>query len=176
MNLPIPAGRYGIDTMHSQLSFSVSHLGISVIRGFFQQFTGALTVGDSLADTVVEVDAQMASVSSGAAKRDQHLHGLDFFDVANHPQLDFRSTSISEAGSGYQLTGDLTIKGVTHSVTLDATYNGSGVFPVDKSTHYGFSASGIISRSAFGVSYGVPMVSDDVKLVLDAQFVSPAVV
>ena len=96
--------------------------------------------------------------------------------MANHPRLDFRSTSISEAGSGYQLTGDLTIKGITQSVTLDATYNGSGVFPVDKSTHYGFSATGTISRSAFGVSYGVPMVSDDVNLVLGAQFVSPAAV
>jgi polyisoprenoid-binding protein YceI len=174
VNLPIPSGTYGIDTMHTQLGFAVTHLGISLIRGTFDRFGGWLSVGDSLADTSLTIEAEMASMNSGNGMRDEHMHGPDFFDVANHPQMLFQSTSITESGSGYALAGHLTIRGVTHEVTLDTTYNGSAVFPVDQSTHYGFSAGTTISRTAFGVSYGVPLVSDDVRLELEAQFVNPA--
>ena len=173
MVLPIAPGNYGIDPNHSQLGFSVRHLGISVIRGTFDQFSGALYVGDDLASTVVAVEAEMASINSGNRDRDGHMHGSDWFDVANHPQMSFRSTSIVEASGGYTMTGDLTIRGITHPVTFDAIYNGSNTFPVDQSTHFGFEASGSISRTSFGVSYGVPLLSDDVKLTLDAQFVLP---
>jgi polyisoprenoid-binding protein YceI len=175
MNLPIAPGSYNIDTVHSQLGFAVKHLGISTVRGMFDRYSGALFVGSTLADTVVTIEAEMASVNSGNSMRDEHLHGADFFDVANHPQMTYRSTSVAESGSGYAMTGDLSIKGVTHPVTLQATFNGSGVFPMDHSTHHGFTATATISRSAFGVSYGVPLVSDDVVLTLDVQFISPAV-
>ncbi len=174
MSLPIPSGTYGVDTMHTQLGFSVTHLGISVVRGTFDRFSGSLSVGDSLADTSLTIEAEMASINSGNAMRDEHMHGADFFDVSNHPNMVFESTSISEAGSGYALTGNLTIKGVTQPITFETTYNGSQVFPMDQSTHYGFSAGATISRSAFGVSYGVPMVTDEVVLQLEAQFVNPA--
>jgi len=174
VNLPIPSGTYGIDPMHTQLGFAVTHLGISVIRGTFDRFTGSLAIGDSLADTSLVIEAEMASMNSGNEMRDGHMHGPDFFDVASHPQMRFESTSITAAGEGYALTGQLTIRGVTQEVTLDTTYNGSAVFPVDQSTHYGFSAGTTISRSAFGVSYAVPMVSDEVNLHLEAQFVQPA--
>ena len=173
MALPIAPGNYGIDPNHSQLGFSMSHLGISVIRGTFDRFSGALYVGDDLARTVVAVEAEMASINSGNRDRDEHMHGSDWFDVANHPQMSFRSTSIVEAPGGYTMTGDLTIKGITHPVTFDANYNGSNTFPMDQSTHFGFDASGSISRSSFGVSYGVPLLSDEVRLTLDAQFVLP---
>lgn len=173
MALPIPAGSYGIDKMHTQLAFAVTHLGISIVRGTFDTFDGTLTVGDSLDASSLSLEAEMASVNTGNSMRDNHLHGGDFFDVENHPKLSFRSTSIEESANGYRLNGELTLKGASQPVVLDATYNGSGTFPMDGSTHYGFSASGTISRSAFGVSYGVPMVSDDVKLTLEAQFVQP---
>ena len=174
MSLPIPAGTYGMDTMHSQIGFAVTHLGISIVRGSFDSYTGSITVGESLGDTSLTLDADMTSVNSSNPARDEHLHGEDFFDTANHPQLTFRSTSIREAESAYVLTGDLTIKGVTRSVDLAVTYNGSGVFPMDNSTHYGFSATGSINRSDFGVSYGIGMVADNVDLTLEVQFVSPA--
>ena len=174
MSLPIPAGTYGIDTMHSQLAFSVKHLGISTIRGSFHTYSGALTVGTDLASTSVTIDADMASVSTGSAMRDGHLHGDDFFSTENHPKLTFNSTAISASGEGYSLVGDLTIRGVTKPVTLAVTFNGSDIFPMDKSTHFGFEATGKISRSDFGVNYGIPMVSDSVSLQLDAQFVQPA--
>jgi polyisoprenoid-binding protein YceI len=173
MALPIAPGTYSIDTHHSQLGFAVTHLGISTIRGTFDQYSGALYVGQDLATTVVSIEAEMGSFNSGERMRDEHMFGADFFDTAAHPQMNFRSTSIEEAGSGYKMTGDLTIKGNTHPVTFDVNFNGSETFPMDNSTHFGFSASGLISRSAFGVSYGVPMVSDEVTLSLDVQFVLP---
>jgi polyisoprenoid-binding protein YceI len=174
MSLPIASGTYGIDTMHSQLGFSVKHLGISTVRGTFDKYTGELVVGDDLAGTSVTIEASMDSINSGNAMRDGHMHGADFFDVANHPTMTFRTTAITESAAGYAMAGDLTIKGVTQSVTFQAGYNGSSTFPMDNSTHFGFEATGSISRTAFGISYGVPMVSDEVKLSLDVQFILPA--
>lgn len=174
MTLAIPSGTYGIDTMHTQLGFAVTHLGITLVRGTFDRFSGFLTVGESLNDTSVTIEAEMASMNSGNAMRDEHMHGADFFDVANHPQMMFLSTSVIDNGESYDLNGNLTIKGVTVPVTLKTTFNGSAVFPMDQSTHYGFTASTTISRSAFGISYGVPMVSDDVELALNVQFIKPA--
>ncbi len=175
MGLPIAPGAFGIDTVHSQLGFGVRHLGISTVRGTFDRFSGALFVGETLADTVVTIEAEMASINSGNTMRDQHVHGADFLDVANHPQMSFRSTSITESGAGYTMVGDLIIRGVTHPIVLEATYNGGALFPMDQATHHGFSATGVISRSAYGVSYGVPLVSDDVTLTLEVQFIKPAV-
>lgn len=174
MSLPIPAGTYGIDPVHSQFGFSVTHLGISLVHGTFDNFSGSLTVGSTLDDTTVTVSAEMASVNSGNSLRDQHIQGAEFFDVANHQQMTFTSTSIREAESGYQMTGNLTIKGISQPVDFQVVFNGSATFPVDQSTHYGFGATAPISRSAFDISYGVPMVSDDVELRLDVQFVQPA--
>ena len=174
MVLAITEGKYPIDAVHSQLGFYVTHLDISLVRGTFDVFTGSLTVGSTVADVTVSIEAEMASVNTGNAARDKHILGDDFFDAANHPEMTFASTSVSETSDGYELKGDLTIKGITNTVTLAGTYNGSAVFPMDGSTHYGFSMSGTISRSAFGVSYGVPMVTDDVELVLGAQFIEAA--
>ena len=173
MALPIAPGNYGIDTNHSQLGFSIRHLEISVIRGTFDRYSGALYVGDDLASTVVAIEAEMASINSGNRDRDEHMYSSDWFDVGNHPQMSFRSTSIVEAPGGYTMTGDLTIKSVTHPVTFNAIYNGSNTFPMDQSTHFGFEASGSISRSSFGVSYAIPLLSDEVKLTLAAQFILP---
>lgn len=174
MSLPITPGTYGIDQVHSQLGFAVRHLGISNVRGTFDRFSGALVVGETLADTTITIEAEMASINSGNSMRDGHVHGDGFLDVVNHPTMTFRSTSIADQGSGYTLTGDLTIRGTTLPVVLQAAYHGAAVFPVDNSNHHGFSAAGSISRTAYGVSYGVPMVSDEVALTLDVQFVSPA--
>jgi polyisoprenoid-binding protein YceI len=174
MTLPIPAGSYGIDTAHSQLGFAIRHLGISTVRGTFDTFTGSLTVGDALADTSVAISAEMASVNTGNEGRDGHLHGEHFFDTGNHPTMTFASTAIEAAGDAYILHGDLTIRGITKPIALATTFNGDASFPMDGSTHFGFEATGQIARTDFGVSYGVPMASDTVKLTLDVQFVQPA--
>jgi polyisoprenoid-binding protein YceI len=173
-SLPIPAGTYAIDDWHSQLGFSVRHLGISTVRGSFTKYAGSLVVGADLASTSVTIDAEMASAHTGNAGRDEHIQGADFFDSANHPTMSFRSTGIAEkGGSKYALTGDLTLRGVTKPVTLDVDFNGSNVFPMDQSTHVGFGATGTIKRTDFGVNYGVPLVSENVELHLEVQFVAP---
>ena len=173
MALPIAPGSYGIDAVHSQIGFAVTHLGISIIRGTFDRFFGELHVGDDLAATVVVVEAEVASINSGSRDRDASVLGPDFLDATAHPDMRFRSSSIVEEGGSYTMTSDLTIKGITHPVKLNVTFNGSSNFPVDDSTHFGFTAAGIISRSSFGVSALVPLVSDDVTLSIDAQFVLP---
>jgi polyisoprenoid-binding protein YceI len=173
MALPIAAGDYGIDTTHSQIGFSIRHLGISFIRGQFDRYSGALYVGDDLAGTVVTIDAEMGSINSGNRWRDEHMYGADWLDVDNHPEMSFRSTSIVDTPSGYAMTGDLTIKAITQPVTFDVVYNGCNVFPMDHSMHFGFEASGSIRRSAFDVSFGIPLLSDEVALRLDVQFVLP---
>lgn len=174
MSLAVPAGSYPMDLAHSQLGFAVTHLGISIVRGTFDKFDGTLVVGDRIEDTSVSVEAEMGSVNTGNSAREDVLLGEAFFDAANHPGLSFQSTSAQETEGGYELLGDLTIKGITKPVRLSVSYNGSAVFPMDQSTHFGFSASGEISRSAFGVSTGVPMVTDEVSLHLEAQFIAPA--
>jgi polyisoprenoid-binding protein YceI len=173
VGLPIEVGTYPIDTAHSQLGFSVMHLGISAIRGTFDEYSGELKVGDDLADTSVTIDADMASINSGNPLRDGNVHAAEYLDVANHPRMSFRSTSIAESNSGYALTGDLTIRDVTVPITFDVTYNGEAVFRIDGSTHFGFTGRATISRSAFGVSEAPDVISDEVDLTLDVRFVRP---
>jgi polyisoprenoid-binding protein YceI len=173
MGLPISPGTYGIDQSHSQLAYAVTHLGISTIRGSFDTYRGALSVGDDLASTSVTVEADATSMNSGNGMRDEHVSADDWLSVMGFPTVAFNSTAIHELGDGYAMTGDLTIRGVTQPVTFDVRYNGSSEFAVDGSTHHGFSAKGEIKRSDFGVDVGIPMVSDEVAITLDVQFIQP---
>jgi polyisoprenoid-binding protein YceI len=170
-SLPLPPGTYAIDTMHTQIGFAVTHLDISVVSGTFDEYSGSLTIGEELADTSLQIEAVMTSINSGNSMRDETVRGENFLDVESHPTLTFASTGVTSTPDGYALAGDLTIKGVTRPITLDATYNGSGVHPLDEKAHYGFSARGSLDRGAFGVDAGVPLVSADVKLTIEAQFI-----
>jgi polyisoprenoid-binding protein YceI len=174
MGLPIRVGTYPIDAAHSQLCFSLIHIGISTIRGTFDEYSGELKVGDNLDDTSVTIDADVASINSGNPLRDENVHVAEYLDVANHPHMSFRSTSIAESDSGYALTGDLTIRNVTVPMTFDVTYNGEAIFPIDGSTHFGFTGRATISRSTFGVSHAPDVISDEVDLTIDVRFVRPA--
>jgi polyisoprenoid-binding protein YceI len=174
LGLPIRVGTYPIDTAHSQLGFSLIHLGISAIRGTFDEYSGELKVGDNLDDTSVTIDAEVASINSGNPLRDENVHAAEYLDVANQPRMSFHSTSIAESDSGYTLTGDLTIRNVTVPMTFDVTYNGEAIFPIDGSTHFGFTGRATISRSAFDVSHAPDVISDEVDLTIDVRFVRPA--
>ncbi|HEX2786169.1 MAG TPA: YceI family protein, partial [Ilumatobacteraceae bacterium] len=101
MALPIAPGSYGIDNIHSQIGFAVTHLGISTIRGTLDRFGGALHIGDDLATTVVAVEAEVASFNSGNSDRDEQMLSAEYLDAATHPQMSLCSTSIVETGSGY---------------------------------------------------------------------------
>lgn len=170
MALPLSNGTWTLDTMHTQLGFSIRHLGISTIRGSFVEFEGGAVVnGDT---GTINVSAAVSSIATGNAMRDGHLQAPDFFDAENHPKISFVSKSIAITGETTgTITGDLTIRGITKPVTFDTTFHGIGVFPVDNKNHAGFEATATINRSDFGVSYGVPIASDAVKLQLDVQLV-----
>ena len=176
--LPLAPGRWAVDHNHSGVLFTVRHLGLSNVRGRFGAFEAVLDVGDTLDRSSVHATIDLSSVDTNNADRDAHLRGTDFFDTERHPVMSFRSTSIAGAGEDYELRGDLTLAGVTKEIVLDVEFHGTETFPVDQSTHAGFTATGQIRRSDFGIDFGIVageklMLSDKVKIELDLQFVSP---
>lgn len=174
MALPIDAGIYPIDKVHSQLRFTVEHLDIAFIHGLFERFSGELVVGDDLAGTSAWIEVETASIDSASPDRDAQLRAADWLDVDNHPLMTFRSTSADAIDGRYALTGDLSIKGTTLPVTFEITYNGSAPFVFDGSTHFGFVSRATIDRTAYGLMALMDMVGHDIELRLDLQFVRPA--
>jgi len=173
--LPLAPGQWAIDLNHSGVFFVVRHLGLSNVRGRFDRFDATLEVGSTLDDVVVRAEVDLSSVDTNNADRDAHLRTSDFFDVDTHPTMSFRSTAVTGAGDNYELAGDLTIAGTTRPVTLDVEFNGTEVFPADQSTHAGFTVTGEIRRSDFGIVRGAEKVllGDKIKIDLDLQFVAP---
>jgi polyisoprenoid-binding protein YceI len=178
-DLPLAAGRWTLDKNHSGVHFTVRHLGLSNVRGRFDAFEATLEVGTRLADVAITAEVDLASVNTNNADRDGHLRSTDFFGTDEHASMSFRSTSVTGSGDSYELTGDLTIAGVTEPVTFDVEFNGTDVFPADQSTHAGFTATGQIKRSDFGIDFGIVlgaeklMLGDKIKIELDLQFVAP---
>jgi polyisoprenoid-binding protein YceI len=180
-DLPLPAGTWPLDALHSSVDFKVRHIGLSNVHGRFNRFDATLRVGESLADTRVEATIELASVDTNQPDRDAHLRGTDFFSVDQHPLMTFRSTDIrATRDGGYALDGELTLNGVTRPVTLDVEFSGVGTHPADGSTHAGFSASTTVNRDDFGVDFNVPLgldrfaVGKAIAVELELQFVAPA--
>ena len=181
MSLPLASGAWSLDPAHSVVEFTVRHLGISLIRGRFTDVSATLDVGGELGQSVLSAEVGMASVTTGDENRDGHLRSTDIFDVETQPKMGFSSTAISDAGGGrYQVTGDMTINGTTNQETLDVTFGGTESNPLDGSTRAGFSATGSIDRTAYGIDWNVPMpgggamLSNTIDLTLDAQLVAPS--
>ena len=168
-----PAGVWQIDANHSQVGFSVRHLGISTVHGLFTSFTGEATIGADLASTSVRLVVAMASITTGNTWRDDNIVGEKFFDCDRFPEMTFASTAIDAADDRYHLCGDLAIRDVTMPVRFDVEFAGTAEFAADKSLRAGFLATSSISRTAFGIGYGVPVASDEVALRLDVQLVAP---
>jgi polyisoprenoid-binding protein YceI len=121
-----PAGTYQIDPSHTTVEFVARHM-LSKVRGSFRDFSGTVTVGDAPEDSGIEVEIDTASVTTGSEQRDQHLHSSDFFEVETHPKMTFTSTAFRPTGStGFEVDGDLTIKGATRPVTLEGEFLGWG--------------------------------------------------
>jgi polyisoprenoid-binding protein YceI len=177
--LPLAPGRWALDKNHSGVFFVVRHLGLSNVRGRFDTFDGTLDIGPDLDAVVVTAEVDLSSVDTNNADRDAHLRSTDFFDTDQNPVMSFRSTSITGAGENYELAGELTIAGTTKPVTFDVEFNGTETFPGDQSTHAGFSATGQIKRSDYGIDFGIIagaeklMLGDKVKIELDLQFIAP---
>jgi len=174
-HLPLPAGRWDIDTDHTNVEFRVRH-GVTRMRGRFDAFSGHVEVGPDGASVEVTVDA--SSVNTGQDDRDGHLRSDDFFDVENHPEWTFASTAVDEVGDdGFVLSGDLTIRGVTRPVRFDVDYH--GVLEKDpwEMTRAGFSARATINRDDFDVSWNdlidgkFPFVGKSVRLELEVELI-----
>ena len=166
----LTAGTWTIDPAHSEVGFTVRHLGLSKVRGRFNAFSGSVTIADDQFASSVNATIDLSSIDTNNEMRDGHLQSSDFFDADTHPTMTFTSTGIT----ANTLTGDLTVRGVTKSVTLDLAYNGVAVDAYEV-TRAGFSARGEISRSDFGIEFNAPLgvdgmlISDKVTIELEIQ-------
>lgn len=179
MALEIPgyiAGTWNIDPVHSEVGFTVRHMMVSKVRGSFRTFSGQVVTADDPLQSTVTATVELASVDTGNGDRDNHLRSADFFETDAHRTMTFQSTAIRSDGGDLTLVGDLTLRGVTKPVELALEIGGFGPDAFG-GTRAGFSASGEIKRSDFGVEYnavletGGLVLSDKVTLNLEIQLV-----
>lgn len=163
------------DPAHTQVSFNIVHLGIAEIEGQFREFESSITASeDDFSDAQYEMEIDVASINTGIERRDGHLKSADFFDVENHPKMSFKSNSTEKIGENkYKVTGDLTFHGVTKPVTLEVWHRGTVENPQSKEMISGFAITGTINRSDFnlGAGFPEPMLSDEVKIEVDGEFI-----
>jgi polyisoprenoid-binding protein YceI len=175
------ASDWQIDTAHTTAQFSVRHMMVSTVRGQFEKVSGTVTLDDAdPTRSTIEVVIDAATINTREPKRDAHLKSPDFFDVAKNPTITFKSTRIEKAGKGYKATGDLTMHGVTHPVTLLVEALAPAVKAPWGPMVRGVAASGKLSRKEWGLNWnkaleaGGVMVSDEVQLQIDAELVAKA--
>jgi polyisoprenoid-binding protein YceI len=168
----VQAGTYALEPSHTRVVFSVSHMGFSTWYG---DFTGASGVAhlDPRRPTAsqVQVSIPTASVTTTNAKLDGELKSADWFDAGKYPTISFKSRGITVTGPNRGIIeGDLSFHGVTRPVRLEARFNGAGVNPLSKAYTVGFDATAHFKRSQFGVTKYVPLIGDDVNLLISAAF------
>lgn len=168
----VTAGTYTVDPGHSQVTFTVNHLGFSTYRGIFGAITGSMTLDPNApAKAKVSIDIPMSGITTTVEKLDEHLKAPDFFDAAKYPTAHFESTSVLVSGKTAKINGNLRIKGVTKPVVLDTVFVGAGTMMGKRTV--GFDATTTVKRSDFGVSYGIPLVPDAVPLQISVAFEKP---
>lgn len=167
-----------LDPAHSQIEFAVKHMMVTTVRGQFRKFSVDVEFDEENPErSSVAAHIEASSIDTGMEARDAHLRSGDFFDAETFPELTFRSTKIEAGGDGYRITGDLTIRGVTRPVTLDAEIG--GVVPnLQGGRRAAFAATTKISRKAWGLTWNVALesggllVGDDIKISLDVAVVA----
>lgn len=173
---PASAADYEIDASHSHVGFAVRHMMVSSTRGEFGGVTGTVKLDDKdLSRSKIEATIDAKSIDTRDAKRDEHLRSPDFFDVAQHPTITFRSTGIHRKGDSYLVTGDLTMRGVTKSVTLVASAPTPEVKDPWGGVRRGLTATAKLNRKDFGISWnkaldsGGLVVGEEVQVQLDVE-------
>lgn len=171
---------WNFDTSHSQLGFSVRHMVIAKVRGTFGKWSGTVSYDENDPQkSSVEVNVDVASIDTKEEKRDAHLRSGDFFDAEHHPTMTFKSREATKGGSGWILTGDLTIRGVTKPVKLDVEALGTGKDPWGN-TKAAFTVKTTINRHDFGLNWnaaleaGGVLVGEKVEIEGDIQLVKTA--
>ena len=171
-----PAGTWTFDKNHTTVGFVARHM-LSRVRGRFNDFEGTVVIGERPEDSVAEVEIDAASIETKTDMRDNHLRSSDFFDVENHPKLVYRSRELRPTGERtFQLVGDLTIRGVTREVVLDAEFLGWGPGPSEDSPIVAaFSASTEVDREDWDLTWNVAvetggwLVGKKVKIEIDSE-------
>lgn len=167
-------GTWTIDPVHSEVGFSVRHMMVSKVRGKFNVFSGDIVTGETPLDSSVSATIDLSSIDTGNPDRDNHLRSADFFDVATHKTMTYRSTGVRLDDDGYVLDGELTLKGITRPIFLRLELGGFGPDPYG-GTRAGFTATGELRRSDFGVDFnaaletGGVVVADKVAINLEIE-------
>lgn len=170
--------KWVIDPAHSEIHFKVRHLVIATVTGSFSRFDGsAETSSDDFSDAEIEFSAEVDSINTNQSDRDAHLKSADFFDAAKYPRLTFKSTEFRKKDdNNFILTGDLTIRGVTRSVSFDAELGGTVKDPWGN-IKTGFEITGKLNRKEFGLTWnaltetGNMVVADDIKIHINVELV-----
>jgi polyisoprenoid-binding protein YceI len=168
---------YTLDTFHTIPNFSVMHFGMATIYGRFERATGKVTLDRAAKTGSLEVKIPTATVSTGDPKRsdgtrsrDEHLRTADFFNSAEFPEMVYKSTKVNFAGDKVEsVEGNLTLLGVTKPVKLTATSFNCGPHPFNKKEMCGADLTGTLKRTDFGMKFGVPAISDEVKLFVSVE-------
>ncbi|WIY02221.1 YceI family protein [Amycolatopsis mongoliensis] len=174
---PLPGvtpGTWVIDPGHSSVGFSVRHL-MSRVRGRFTEFSGEIVVGETADVSSVHVAIELSSVDTANEMRDNHLRTKDFFDIEQSPKMTFASTALRAAGDKWTLTGDLTIRDITKAVDIEVEFLGVDPTGMQGEPRVGFAGKTSLSRSDFGIDFGVAaegakvFAGDQVEIVLEVE-------
>ncbi|MEV0245409.1 YceI family protein [Nocardia sp. NPDC050712] len=169
----LKAGAWALDAAHSSVAFTIRHLGIAKVRGTFGKFETEFVVDESGAATL-GATIYLDSFDTGNADRDAHVRQADFLDVANRPTLTFRGLAPVQVAETFTVEGEATLGQITKPVTLEVEWGGVVELPGTGDRHAGFSATGTIKRTDFGVGGPLPgMLSDAVKVELEIQLIEP---
>jgi polyisoprenoid-binding protein YceI len=165
-------GALAVEPLHTRVLFRVSHFGFTNYYGEFTGVSGALDFDPkNPSASKLEIQIPVASIGTTSAELNDELKGEEWFDTVKYPNLSFKATKITMTGPGKaDVVGDLTLHGTTKPVVLHAVFHGAGVNPLNKHYTVGFDASAKIKRIEFGVSTNVPLISDDVDIVISAAF------
>lgn len=174
-------GTYTIDPAHTHIGFVARHAMVTKVRGAFKEFEGtAVLDGDNPANSTVKVTIKTASIDTRSAQRDEHLRSNDFLAMESYPEITFVSTAVRQTSdTSFELTGDLTVKGVTNSVTIPVTFEGAATDPFGNA-RVGFEGSVAINRKDYGVTWntvletGGVLVSDKIVLEFEVSAVKSA--
>ncbi len=163
-----------VDKAHAKLGFTVEHMMVSDVEGWFRNFDATMTASKSdFSDAQIDLTADAASINTDNEKRDNHLKSADFFDVTKYPGITFKSKSFKKVDDkNYKLAGDLTMHGITKPVVLDVVFKGMANQMNSTKKIAGFKVSGTLKRKDFAIGAGMPsaVVSDDVTLIANVEF------
>lgn len=173
--------KWSIDPSHSEIQFKVKHLMVTTVTGSFKKFEGEVSSSnDDFSEANINFTADVSSIDTGAPDRDNHLKSPDFFEVEKYPKLEFASTSFRKLTEhNYEVSGDLTIRGITKSVKLKVEYSGRAKDPWGN-IKAGFGLEGKINRKDFGLTWNAPLetggvlVSEEVRLLAEIQLIQKA--